>query len=766
MEKQEKNQKLIKKIIIVLAVIIACFFANKVYAISIPNIIPSEETILDTLTIVIGGTFGIIVTIIRYILLIAITLIESFLPIGIFNIDNILFGKITFLNLDYAIRPQNFSNLFSGFSGIAYAYYLVVFSMQFVILLYGIIRLIVSSTDPSRKAKAKEFLIGWVKGIFVMFGLLFVAFSIIFINWMMVNALKNSISGLSSSGLNSFTNVLRAEASKPDMNLKSNMALVMYAILKAQTLTLIYYYLARAIRIFFYLLLAPFVSISVTAAASGLSKYNLKTWFTKFIALVFINSVHVFIYISLIGTLFETFDSFNVKRAGVLGFLSNVVPLVLLMIGTMQFLFYAEKFFKKYFPSSTSQTDVGIVMGMATAGINKLKSFAKNVNKVASNYSEKGIRNEIGRTEKIEENTQIQPARINAENKEQQGKHGKLEERRRELNLSDIIVEDTHQNTEPVKKGFIKAVWDSFDDELKAQKKSKDKFKDFIKKRKKEKTKLPKRILKRATSALGTGMVYTLLQANTAGNITLESARETKKLFAETGSASKKATNKYINSRKSKTYISPVLHTRYKKAENYDKNIIRFAVEQAKLSERLSKLNGFDFDLTTENGRENMEAYNRMIIQKGKEELEKEYKDAKKELIKYLSKEKGINQKIAAELVEDVIKKVEGNKNILISELNKQEIDLITTHTNMVQHEMITEFNEYSKKLKDALYLDDKYTEDKAVKDATQELSHYNRVIRYIESIEGGFTEEQLPSVDFENEKKLREIIDEIERKG
>ena len=200
--KKNNNKINITKIIIAIIISISALiiFSSyiKVFASTSSSTGSTNENVMKTINLLdglIGALPMIVFSAIKIILLFVMTSISWIIGATIsgktiLTLDNILFNDLPLINLDF--NPQNAGN-YSGFIGAISASVRIVMMIavviQLLVLLITVIRYMTKSLAKD-KAETKMILINWVKGMGIMFGVLFFMFVVIAINNALVGAIR------------------------------------------------------------------------------------------------------------------------------------------------------------------------------------------------------------------------------------------------------------------------------------------------------------------------------------------------------------------------------------------------------------------------------------------------------------------------------------------------------------------------------------------------------------------------------------------------
>ena len=150
------------------------------------------------------------------------------------------------------------------------------------------------------KAETKMILINWVKGMGIMFGVLFFMFIVIAINNALVGAIRAGLKESQPTVFKGITNEVLKNA-LANQGFGGIAATFIYISILAQTVFFYFYYLKRFIVITFLMMVAPLITATYSLDMIDDKKsQTLQFWTNKFLHTVFIQLFHVFIYVALI----------------------------------------------------------------------------------------------------------------------------------------------------------------------------------------------------------------------------------------------------------------------------------------------------------------------------------------------------------------------------------------------------------------------------------------------------------------------------------
>ena len=310
--KKNNNKRNITKIIIAIIISISALiiFSSyiKVLASTSSSTGSTNENVMKTINLLdglIGALPMIVFSAIKIILLFVMTSLSWIIGATIsgkpiLTLDNILFNDLPLINLDF--NPQNAGN-YSGFIGAISASVRIVMMIavviQLLVLLITVIRYMTKSLAKD-KAETKMILINWVKGMGIMFGVLFFMFIVIAINNALVGAIRAGLKESQPTVFKGITNEVLKNA-LANQGFGGIAATFIYISILAQTVFFYFYYLKRFIVITFLMMVAPLITATYSLDMIDDKKsQTLQFWTNKFLHTVFIQLFHVFIYVALI----------------------------------------------------------------------------------------------------------------------------------------------------------------------------------------------------------------------------------------------------------------------------------------------------------------------------------------------------------------------------------------------------------------------------------------------------------------------------------
>lgn len=760
------------------------------------SVSPDSNSVGSLFTFPGTGFIGLFLSLIRLIIILVIftfeLLVNGLMMLGvggpILSIDAVIFGKLNIINLKF-LTQTTAASYFLGdtkevVAGLAQALFLIVIGAELVILtliaIKGIIENATGKGGGKGKYRIKEGLLLWLKSFLILFGIHFVAFFILKVNETFVEAFSKSVPGLSdvsnSKGIDGvIRDTLLNEIKTFSVSLKFDILLLLYLVLKVQALVMYVYYIRRALRILVQILSAPLVAINTALAGLTNSKDGLSKWVSNFIGTVFIQSIHAFLYITLVGTVLSTASSLQISgNSNFLGAVAQIIPMVILMFGIFKFIYYADDYFEKYFTRTSGTERIGTSAGVLVGYSAKAMGTVKNVTKKFKEFNDKKIRSRVMDTTKdpsltpdtTSDGTSNPETGSPAPNTPGSGSatgspssgtgndsdkpkdmDNKEKEKSKLRQKLDEILDKSGIKDNVIVKGLMEK------NPIKLRKKEEKDYKKNVKRiNKLKKDKPVKRLAKLAVKNGVKGFTYIAMQSATKSYVNFNAANQTGDAVYDFGEQSQKAVVQYNKLRKSPEYIKFTLTKEQSKVAYYDKTT-EYAYEQTQMAKRIEILYGEEIDLSTPEGRQRLDDIIRTLLARDAGgALEKEYENAQKEFVKELVKTQNIDAFTARAMVDEFEKKIAEANDLEVGGLTQVQRDFVTAMTEKQQVLMVKEYNDISKKVKDKIDLDDNYLVDKD-KPKSLQLSYYNNILDLIEYNEENDIAEE------ENRKEKEKLI-------
>lgn len=300
---------------------------------------------------------------------------------------DILFNKIALVDIDFFNIPQEgpgsnkiIRNLRLSIAGWYYIMRNIAAVILLCVLIYVGIRMAIS-TVASDKAAFKKMLVDWVCSLALIFLIQYIIIFTISVNSAMVRALQdmagedpiilaNSMQSIKMTAKNWFT-------------IDSIAATIVYCMLIGQTLSLLFTYINRMLKVAFLIIISPLITLTYSMDKMGDGKAQaLGTWLKEFIYTVIIQSFHCIIYMVFIKMAVSILDSGLAESYNLAG--------SFLAVMCVKFTKDAEKILGKIFKfgDSTSDASLGVGMALSAAALSKAKGMGKGTVKAVN-----GVRN-------------------------------------------------------------------------------------------------------------------------------------------------------------------------------------------------------------------------------------------------------------------------------------------------------------------------------------------------------------------------------------
>ena len=708
------NKKRKIQISIVIIISILAFLLFSLYIKSFANTASgsgsTNENVSKTINFLDGliGTFPMLVlSVIKIVLLIVMTALSWIIGFtisgkGVLTLDNILFNDLPLINLDF--NPQNAGD-YSGFMGaIASSVRIIMIIavvIQLFLLLITVIRFMTKSLAQD-KAETKMILVNWVKGIGIMFGVLFFMFVVIAINNALVGAVRAGLKNSQTTVFKGITNEILRNA-LTNQGFGGITATFIYIAILAQTVFFYFYYLKRFIVISFLMMVAPLITATYSLDMLDDNKsQTLEFWTNKFLHTVFIQLFHVFIYVALIFPLVT--GNANTEWLIRPTEISNFIEMGVLTVFGMLFFFKGEALLKKIFGLKGEG-----VQSSAAATMLVVDKVTKTVNKAIkarNDYKDtKAINDKLDRgMDKVKEKESATKTSNKTTNNESDGKENSDKDKTQKRVVSEAErkkMDDFKKTVNKTKSNF------SAEDAVKERKK----FNDIQSKQEKAYNK--KSFGKKTLKAFARGTVA----ATTAFAITAATAGLKNMDAIEVGVVAEKATKRTLENydnlvemRKAKNegqIIPGMFQGRTEKGkeqikEQYDKTVEKFANQNAQVIKDLENLTGTKLSSETEEGKDNKKAYFEKLKNSEKEVTE-EFEKAKKELNQYLKKTLGDTASISEEIILRMQDELEEKKTIITKGMNEKVKEFVIKYKEKELIEMMHAFDEMTKRVNDKI---------------------------------------------------------------
>lgn len=726
-----KNIKTIKTIMIVSIIVASCLlFLN--------NSLASTD-VMDLKKVsafnIASKAIQLILYVIRFVfLIIAITIYDliSITFAGEFvSVDQIFFGKISFLNLDFLLKGQGGKMNVTYADTISRVYWMIfylVIGIHFLLLIIGSIRSMLEMQTADKKAQNKELLTSWLKGMVMLFSVIFIAFTMLYVNDYICKALDSALQNVNGLSGNFILDL--AARSIKGIGLDANIAFMFAIASMVITSIMFFYYVRRAVKVGYLIMIAPIVSLTyVTGGLNGKSNAYGK-WIKEYSSNIFIQLFHILIYVSLILPM-SSLGQIE-KETNIIKF----VPTLLLVFFGLGFIYNAEKLIKKLFSEHISKAeDSKASLASALA----VKDLAQKTYGVAKKGKEELDKNRTGNIKlkdsdednkkadddkeketsvNTNESTDVETSdNLNTntnENIDSENNNNNEIDNAPEVNSSAIDSPDEEINIDDLEDAGVKL--STFDKIKIAAKRSSAKKSKKLSGTKNIRNKKDKKGIKKRLkgAAISIGKLGLKVGGAYTGAIIGQAANQEMFVGATVGAISGyTATKKAIESTSKYRGLSAK-----EKNENYRNALRATAKEQVKNVDRAGqigaydkngKLKSFNTDTRTEEGTRNAREYYKEIIKKqntidsktGLSKLDMEYKKAYTEYVKNVAKERKLSAEEAARAADQLIDYILSDKKLIIKELNEKERNFVKAINDQQIAMDMQAFMQYTKPLED-----------------------------------------------------------------
>lgn len=727
-----KNIKTIKTIMIVSIIVASCLlFLNN----SLASTDVMELKRVSAFNIV-SKAIQLILYVIRFIFLIIAIVIYTLISItfaGEFvSVDQIFFGKISFLNLDFLLSAQSGKMNATYTDTISRVYWIIfylVIGIHFLLLIIGSIRSMLEMQTADKKAQNKELLTSWIKGMVMLFSVIFIAFTMLYVNDYICKALDTALQNVKGLSGNFILDL--AARSIKGIGLDANIAFMFAIASMVITSIMFFYYVRRAVKVGYLIMIAPIVSLTyVTGGLNGKSNAYGK-WIKEYSSNIFIQLFHILIYVSLILPM-SSLGQIE-KETNIIKF----VPTLLLVFFGLGFIYNAEKLIKKLFSEHISKAEDSKASLASALAVKKLAKQTYGIAKKGKEEVDKNRTGNIKLKDNEEDNKKVDDDKeketsvntnestdvetsdnLNTNTNEnidsENNNYNNEMENVPEVNSNIIDSPDEEINIDDLEDAGVKlSTFDKIKIAAKRSSAKKSKKLSGTKniRNKKEKKGIKKRLKGAAISVgklgLKVGGAYT-------GAIIGQAANQEMFVGATVGAISGyTATNKALESASNYRGL-----TAKQKNDNYRNSLRATAKEQVKNVDRAGqigaydkngKLKSFNTDTRTEEGTRNAREYYKEIIKKqntidsktGLSKLDMEYKKAYTEYVKNVARERKISAEEAAKAADQLIDYILSDKKLIIKELNEKERNFVKAINDQQIAMDMQAFMQYTKPLED-----------------------------------------------------------------
>ena len=308
---------------------------------------------------------------------------------------DIFFNKVALLDVNFFNIPGDgsvISNIRSAVAGWYYVMRAIAAAILLCVLIYVGIRMAIS-TIASDKAAYKKMLVDWVCSLALIFLLQYIMIFTFSVNEAFIGALAEV--GENADSLNdAMYNIAKMAL---QLNINSIAATVVFCMLVAQTLGLVFSYFNRMLKIAFLMIIAPLITLTYSIDKMGDGKAQaLGTWLKEFVYTVLLQTFHCIIYMAFISIALSIFTDPAATDE------NNIAGAIIAML-CIKFTKEGEKILGKIFKFSESTSDASLGVGMAASALalSKAKSIGKGTRSAINGVKNLDIGNRI-RTAKVE----------------------------------------------------------------------------------------------------------------------------------------------------------------------------------------------------------------------------------------------------------------------------------------------------------------------------------------------------------------------------
>lgn len=355
---------------------------------------------------------------------------------------HILFNKIALLDVNFFNILDNgsvVSNIRNSIAGWYYVMRMIAAAILLCVLIYVGIRMAIT-TIASDKAAYKKMLVDWVCSLALIFLLQYIILFTFAVNEAFIKALS-SVSN-STELINAMQNI---KVISKGISAASIAATIVFCMLTAQTLALLFSYFKRMLKIAFLVIIAPLITLTYSMDKMGDGKAQaLTAWLKEFIYTVLLQTFHCIIYTVFVGMALSILEDGEITRlAQLLNTDQDSITIAgsILAIFCVKFTKDAEEILGKIFDFKGSTGDSSIGAGMLASAamfksagkigsgtksaINGVKNLnlgaqARNARVAAAAVGASlfGVRNSEGKRERLDANEALDYANTKVTNKE------------------------------------------------------------------------------------------------------------------------------------------------------------------------------------------------------------------------------------------------------------------------------------------------------------------------------------------------------------
>lgn len=318
---------------------------------------------------------------------------------------HILFNKIALLDVNFFNILDNgsvVSNIRNSIAGWYYVMRMIAAAILLCVLIYVGIRMAIT-TIASDKAAYKKMLVDWCCSLALIFLLQYIILFTFAVNEAFIKALS-SVSN-STELINAMQNI---KVISKGISAASIAATIVFCMLTAQTLALLFSYFKRMLKIAFLIIISPLITLTYSMDKMGDGKAQaLTAWLKEFIYTVLLQTFHCIIYTVFVGMALTILEEGEITRlAQLLDVDQDSITIAgsILAIFCVKFTKDAEEILGKIFDFKGSTGDSSIGAGMLASA-----ALFKSAGKIGS-----GTRSAINGVRNLNLGAQARNARVAA----------------------------------------------------------------------------------------------------------------------------------------------------------------------------------------------------------------------------------------------------------------------------------------------------------------------------------------------------------------
>ena len=286
---------------------------------------------------------------------------------GRFNIEKIIYNKVPVLDVDFfdighagGVELDPDGLLYKLRFNIASWYY-IVWTVTAIGLLITLIYIGIR-TIAEQKAQYQKMLVNWVVSVAMLFTIHIFMIAVQYVNKELVNLFASS-ADMNIIEESLFMDIVRIPASI------SVPATIIYLALTYYLVKFLIVYFKRLLDVAILTLMAPVIAIgySIDMIKDNKSQ-SLSTWMKAYVMAVFLQLMHAIVFTIFMGMILQLLNAPSSLFGDDMLPNAEVITKIILMLVTLNFMFSAEKIFKKIFNKGKS-ADVGDVADATVKGL-------------------------------------------------------------------------------------------------------------------------------------------------------------------------------------------------------------------------------------------------------------------------------------------------------------------------------------------------------------------------------------------------------------